>query len=280
MLGEEVVPVLRKEFAALRARARARRADARQPGRRAGGGTLSRSTRHRRRRGGGCSMTTTRTLAVVSAGLSQPSSTRLLADRLAAATARALGRTRRRSTRRRDGRAARPSPTTSPTHLLTGFADRRADAASSTRSPAPTGVIAVTPIFTALLQRAVQVVLRRRSTSRRARRQAGADRRDRRHRPALAGARARAAAAVRLPARGRRPDRGVRRDRGLGPTATARVTALRRPDRAGAPGELADAGRRPPSRPVTDPFDDADVRSSSCSPRTDPARPSAHPPSS
>ena len=83
-------------------------------------------------------------------------------------------------------------------HLLTGFAvpdvgpviDAVADA---------DGLIAVTPIFNAsysgLFKSFFDVLARRLAGG-----QTGADRRDRRHRPALAGAGARGAAAVRLPA--------------------------------------------------------------------------------
>ena len=84
-------------------------------------------------------------------------------------------------------------------HLLTGFPRRRAGGRRSTRSRRPTRVIAVTPIFSAsysgLFKSFFDVL-----EDGRARRQAGAARRDRRHRPALAGAGVRAAAAVRLPA--------------------------------------------------------------------------------
>ncbi|GAA0805925.1 CE1759 family FMN reductase [Spirilliplanes yamanashiensis] len=92
---------------------------------------------------------TTRTLVVVSAGLSVPSSTRLLADRLAAATVAAAGRA---------AGDAMPVEVTHvelrelahdiTDHLLTGFAPaalRRAlDAVA-----AADGLIAVTPIFNA-----------------------------------------------------------------------------------------------------------------------------------
>jgi FMN reductase len=88
----------------------------------------------------------TRTLAVVTAGLSQPSSTRLLADRLAAATDRAL--------RLEDQRAdievieLRPLARDLADHLLTGFpSPALGDAlALVARTDA---VIAVTPVFSA-----------------------------------------------------------------------------------------------------------------------------------
>src|SRR4051794_4740519 len=82
------------------ARARARRPDPRLAGRRGrrgegrhrprSGRRRHRSDAWRGRRGGGGPMSSTRTLAVVSAGLSVPSSTRLLADRLSTATVDAL----------------------------------------------------------------------------------------------------------------------------------------------------------------------------------------------
>ena len=99
-------------------------------------------------------------------------------------------------------------------NLLTGLPDAARCGARSTRSPRPTALIAVTPIFSASYSGLFKIVLRR-PRPQCARRHAGADRRDRRHRPALAGARPRAAPAVRLPAGDRRADRGVRRHRGL-----------------------------------------------------------------
>lgn len=89
-------------------------------------------------------MTAKRTLAVVSAGLSQPSSTRLLADRLRDATVARL---------EQDGYEAR---TTSielrdlaqdiTNNLLTGFPSPRLSEAIEAMTAAD-GVIAVTPIF-------------------------------------------------------------------------------------------------------------------------------------
>ena len=89
----------------------------------------------------------TANIAVVSAGLSVPSSTRLLADRLAAATVDgpARPRDRRRGPGRRAARA-RPRPGRPPGHRLP---QRRPAATRSTPSPAPTALIAVTPIFAA-----------------------------------------------------------------------------------------------------------------------------------
>ena len=90
-------------------------------------------------------MTTTRKLAVVSAGLSQPSSTRLLADRLASATVDAL---------RSQGIDVEVTTVELRDHaqditnnLLTGFAPPKLEAAIESVISAD-GLIAVTPIFT------------------------------------------------------------------------------------------------------------------------------------
>lgn len=87
-----------------------------------------------------------RTLAVVSAGISQPSSTRLLADRLAAAVTHAL---------HADGVEARTEVVELRAHahdlannVLTGFAGGDLRRAVDT-VVASDGLIAVTPIFTA-----------------------------------------------------------------------------------------------------------------------------------
>lgn len=89
---------------------------------------------------------TTRTIAVVSAGLSNPSSTRLLADRLTAATVAAL---------RERGITATVEVVELRAHardladdLLTGFANEPLQAAVDTVTGAD-AVIAVTPIFSA-----------------------------------------------------------------------------------------------------------------------------------
>lgn len=88
----------------------------------------------------------TRTLAVVSAGLSVPSSTRLLADRLAAATVDAL--------RERGADAAvevvelRAHARDLADNLVTGFANASLAPVLSTVAGAD-GLIAVTPIFSA-----------------------------------------------------------------------------------------------------------------------------------
>jgi len=89
---------------------------------------------------------TTRTLAVVSAGLSNPSSTRLLADRLTAATVEAL--------RARGDDATvevvelRAHARDLADNLVTGFANESLRAAVETVTGAD-ALIAVTPIFSA-----------------------------------------------------------------------------------------------------------------------------------
>lgn len=90
--------------------------------------------------------TTTRTLAVVSAGLSRPSSTRLLADRLAAATRDRLGERGEdvviETVELRDLAQAVTN------HLLTGFPSAQLQAAQDAVRGAD-AVIAVTPVFSA-----------------------------------------------------------------------------------------------------------------------------------
>jgi FMN reductase len=83
-----------------------------------------------------------RRIAVVSAGLSDPSSTRLLADLLGEATARALGEA--------DVEVVelRPLAHAITDALLTGFPNSELAAAISTVTSAD-GVIAVTPVFSA-----------------------------------------------------------------------------------------------------------------------------------
>jgi FMN reductase len=89
---------------------------------------------------------TTRTLAVVSAGLSTPSSTRLLADRLTAATVDAL------RLRGEDATVEvvelRTHARDLADHLVTGFANESLQTAIDTVVGAD-GLIAVTPIFSA-----------------------------------------------------------------------------------------------------------------------------------
>jgi FMN reductase len=89
---------------------------------------------------------TTRTIAVVSAGLSNPSSTRLLADRLAAATVAAL------RSRGEDATVEvvelREHARDLADHLTTGFASPSLQAALDTVVGAD-AVVAVTPVFSA-----------------------------------------------------------------------------------------------------------------------------------
>lgn len=90
-------------------------------------------------------MTTARTLVAVSAGLSKPSSTRLLADRLAEATAR-----RADGGPRPDVRVVelRDLATDIANHLVTGFPGPRLREALDAVATAD-AVIAVTPVFNA-----------------------------------------------------------------------------------------------------------------------------------
>ena len=85
-----------------------------------------------------------RTIAVVSAGLRQPSSTRLLADRLAGATVRALVERGEQATVQVVELREHAHDLTNM--LLTGFASRPLQAALETTTRAD-AVIAVTPIF-------------------------------------------------------------------------------------------------------------------------------------
>jgi len=84
----------------------------------------------------------TRTIAVVTAGLSEPSSTRLLADLLAEATATALGPVEVEVIE------LRPLAHPLADHLLTGFATGDLAEALETVAQAD-AVIAVTPVFSA-----------------------------------------------------------------------------------------------------------------------------------
>lgn len=88
---------------------------------------------------------TTRTLAVISAGLSQPSSTRMLADKLAAATVATLAErgieTEVLSVELRD------IATDIMNNMLTGFPSPKLDTVIESVTGAD-GLIAVTPIFT------------------------------------------------------------------------------------------------------------------------------------
>ena len=83
---------------------------------------------------------TTRRIAVISAGLSQPSSTRLLAERLASATQRGVESTV-------EFVELRDVATDIMNNMLTGFASPKLEAVIETVTNAD-AVIAVTPIFT------------------------------------------------------------------------------------------------------------------------------------
>lgn len=91
-------------------------------------------------------MTATRTLAVVSAGLNQPSATRLLADRLTEATAAALGE--RGVELDTTVIELRDHAHDLTNNLLTFFASEELQAAKASVAGAD-GVIAVTPIISA-----------------------------------------------------------------------------------------------------------------------------------
>jgi FMN reductase len=88
----------------------------------------------------------TRTLAVVSAGLSTPSSTRLLADRLTTATVAALAQ--RGVTATVETVELREHARDLADKLLTGFANKQLQEAVDTVVGAD-GLIAVTPVFSA-----------------------------------------------------------------------------------------------------------------------------------
>jgi FMN reductase len=89
---------------------------------------------------------TTRTVAVVTAGLSVPSSTRLLADRLAAATTRALERAGQDATV--EVVELRQHARDLADNLVTGFPNAALRAAVDTVVGAD-GLVAVTPVFAA-----------------------------------------------------------------------------------------------------------------------------------
>ncbi len=89
---------------------------------------------------------TARRIAVISAGLSNPSSTRLLADRLATATVRALGETAEGIETEVDVFELRDYAHDITNNLLTGFAAPALETMINTVVSAD-AVIAVTPIF-------------------------------------------------------------------------------------------------------------------------------------
>ena len=89
---------------------------------------------------------TARRIAVISAGLSNPSSTRLLADRLASATVRALGETADGVETEVDVFELRDYAHDITNNLLTGFAPASLETMINTVVSAD-AVIAVTPIF-------------------------------------------------------------------------------------------------------------------------------------
>jgi FMN reductase len=88
---------------------------------------------------------TTRSIAVISAGLSQPSSTRLLADRLAKATVARLAHEGIEATV--ESVELRDLAHDVTNNLLTGFASPRLEAVIE-RVTSADGLIAVTPIYT------------------------------------------------------------------------------------------------------------------------------------
>jgi FMN reductase len=90
----------------------------------------------------------TRRIVVVSAGLSDPSSTRLLADLLARSTAAALGRTAGVEPAEIQTVELRPLAHALADQLLTGFATGELARAEEAVAQAD-GVIAVTPVFSA-----------------------------------------------------------------------------------------------------------------------------------
>ena len=146
ILGEEVVPVLRREFAALKP---AHVPDAPTHARWSRPGGAHDATVHTPAddvTGQAVMRMSTRTLAVVSAGLSVPSSTRLLADRLTSATVAAL-RERGVDTTV-EIVELREHAHDLADNLVTGFPNGSLRAALDTVAGAD-GLIAVTPIFSA-----------------------------------------------------------------------------------------------------------------------------------
>ena len=210
----------------------------------------------------------TRTLAVVSAGLSvsrrrpgcwptgsPPRPSSALRDRGVDADRRG-----RRAAR------ARPRPGRQPAHRLREHEPARG-ARHRDRRRRPDRRHAD---LLRLLQRPVQDVLRRRRQGR-ADGQARAARRDRRHGPALARPRPRAAAAVRLPARGRRADRRLRGGGGLGQQGTRRTATSS--GASSAPPASSPTSSRSDRRPPRPTRSRARCRSKRCCAAPDPIRP-------
>src|SRR4029077_9517901 len=159
------------------------------------------------------------TLVIISGGLREPSSTRLLADRIDAAVRAELAYLDISATSsvvelRPIGRAIMDA-------MLTGFPSAALQSAFDIVAGAD-GVIAVTPAFNASFSGLFKILFRRRARGSIVR-HAGADRSDRRHRATFAGARTRAAADVLLPARDRLTHRGVRGHRRLRRAARIRA---------------------------------------------------------
>ena len=143
ILGSEVVPVLRREFEALRPADVPESAPS-SAGRRGEGG---RRRRHCSRDVGGnagMSDSLSRSLVVVTAGLSEPSSSRLLGDRLAAATERHLREAGLEP--RVEVIELREHAVDLATQTMTGFPSPSLQGAFDVVAAAD-GVIAVSPIF-------------------------------------------------------------------------------------------------------------------------------------
>ena len=237
-----------------RGRARTRTAATTSPAARRTGTRPSRArvrVRRPRRPGRGPEMTTRR-IAVISAGLSNPSSTRMLADRLASATVKQLAerehRVRGRRVRAAGLRARHHEPPADRLRAAGARVDDQRRRLGRRRHRRHADLLDE-------LLGPVQVV-HRRARSRRAHRQARADRRERRHRPPLAGDRLRDPAAVHLPARRAGLDRRVRRVERLG---RARATRSLR-SASGWSAVRANWPRRSPGaspRASADPFDPA-----------------------
>ena len=209
LLGEEVVPVLRKEFAVGRAGRGADGADPRNPCWRASRAPKTTSGGRNGDHEEGYVMTR---LTIISGGLREPSSTRLLAERLEAAVRSRPSLTAQRCDVTSSFVELRPAgPRPIMDAMLTGFA-APAWSRRSRRVADADAIIAVTPAFNAsfsgLFKSFFDVLPEETSVG-----HAGAHRRDRWHRAALTRPGACAAADVLLPPRNRVADRGVCRHR-------------------------------------------------------------------